>query len=287
MKFERRKTVKRTLSGLAASVLVGILSLNAFAQNNTPLTRFDNGYLSGHPEVAQQLASDPGLVDNHQFMSNHPGLEEYFKNHPEVRAQLKTHPQAFMAREDQLNNWHGQYNPPEWRGNGSPYSPGFNSGNANSGWWANHGAAGRFDNAYLKSHPEVAQQLAANPALIDNPQYMKDHPDLQQYLQHHPWVRHDLRQHPRQFMGHEDQLNGWHPGNNYGHPLVNTDNYLDHNPQLNQQLAQNPRLVDNPQFMASHPGLREYMQTHPEARQQWRSHPYGFMHRENQYGKTH
>lgn len=282
MKLEREKVVKRMLTGIAATVFIGALGATGMAQSN-PITRFDSGYLNGHPEVAQQLANNPSLVDNQQFMSQHPGLREYFENHPEVRTELKEHPDQFMSHEDQLNNWHGKYPSQGW--NGAPYQP-------NPGWNSNNGSYGgtaqRFDNGYLRSHPDVAQQLAANPALIDNPQYMKSHPELQEYLENHPGVREEIKQHPRRFMSREDQLNGWNHGPYYGaHPLANTDNYFDQNPQVQQQLSQNPKLIDNPQFMASHPELREYLQTHPYARQQWQAHPYKFMKYENQYGKNH
>jgi YHS domain-containing protein len=272
MKLKGKKVAKRMLTGIAATVFIGALGATGMAQSN-PVTRFDNGYLSGHPEVAQQLANNPSLVDNAQFMSQHPGLREYFANHPEVKEDFKEHPYKFMSREDQLNGWHG---------NGTPYQQ-------NPGWNGNYqGAAQRFDNGYLRSHPEVAQQLAANPALIDNPQYMNSHPELREYLENHPGIREEIKEHPRRFMSREDQLNGWKHGPYYGpHPYANTDAYLDQNPQLERQLSQNPKLVDNPQFMASHPGLREYLQTHPYARQEWQAHPYKFMKHENQYSKTH
>jgi len=35
------------------------------------------------------------------------------------------------------------------------------------------GPVGRFDNGYLDEHPEVAHQLGANPALVDNPQFSR------------------------------------------------------------------------------------------------------------------
>jgi hypothetical protein len=89
-------------------------------------------------------------------------------------------------------------------------------------------------------------------------------------------------------MSREDQQNGWRHGPYYGaHPLANTDNYLDQNPQLEEQLSRNPKLVDNPRFVASHPELHEYLQTHPHARQAWKSHPYKFMQHENQYDINH
>ena len=117
---------------------------------------------------------------------------------------------------------------------------------------------------------------------------MQSHPELQEYLEDHPQIRQDLKEHPRRFMSREDQQNGWRHGPYYGaHPLANTDNYLDQNPQLEEQLSRNPKLIDNPRFVASHPELHEYLQTHPHARQEWKSHPDKFIQHENQYDKNH
>jgi hypothetical protein len=202
-----------------------------------------------------------------------------------------------MSAEDRLNSWHGRYWPQNWTGNFHPYpSGGWNNppyasggnypyGGGNS--WSN--ASWRFDHGYLSEHPEIAQQLAQNPSLADNPQFMANHPGLQEYLANHPQVRADLHSHPYMFMGREDQMNGWHePYNPNGpHPLANTDTYLDQHPEVAQQLQHDPRLIDNQRYVDNHPGLHEFLATHPDARQQWESHPYRFEQRENNYNRNH
>jgi len=120
--------MKKCITTLAAIAFAGAISSTAFAG---PVSRFDNGYLDEHPEVAQQLGRDPRLVDNPQFLANHPGLDEYFKNHPEVREDLQHHPDRFMAREHYYDN-HG-------------------------GWTGGHPLA--TTDRYMDSHPEVARQL--------------------------------------------------------------------------------------------------------------------------------
>jgi hypothetical protein len=57
-----------------------------------------------------------------------------------------------------------------------------------------------FNNGYLDQHLEVAQQLAQNPKLVDDPQFRAAHPGLDQYLASHPEVRSQLQQHPERFM---------------------------------------------------------------------------------------
>jgi hypothetical protein len=45
--------------------------------------------------------------------------------------------------------------------------------------------------------------------------------------------------------------------------VANLDHYLDRHPEVAQQLQQHPGLVDNRQYVASHPGLHAYLATHP------------------------
>jgi hypothetical protein len=66
------------------------------------------------------------------------------------------------------------------------------------------GEVASFDR-FLDQHPQIERDLRANPGLVDDPAYMKQHPELREYLQKHPAVRQDLRQHPREFMKRERQ----------------------------------------------------------------------------------
>jgi hypothetical protein len=71
------------------------------------------------------------------------------------------------------------------------------------------------------------------------------------------------------------------------HPLATTDHYLDRHPEVARQLQRHPGLVDDPRYVAKHPGLREYLTTHPVARAEWKSHPYSYMTREDRYDLKH
>ena len=170
---------KMTFATLAASVLAGAIGSVALAQS-TPLTRFDNGYLDEHPEVAQQLSAHPALVDNPQFMATHPGLREYFAQHPAVRANFKEHPYRFMALENRAD------------GTENPNAPVANA------------------DRYLDSHPEVARQLGQNPRLIDNPAYMEHHPELRTFLHNHPYARAEWKSHPYRFERRAEHFDRTH-----------------------------------------------------------------------------
>jgi hypothetical protein len=211
--------MKRIFSSFAAIALVGAMAATAMAQGSTgipqpfpsvnpggpgvfpgapgmppnggPIAKFDNGYLDHHPEVAQQLAHDPSLVNNQQFINSHPGLGNYLEHHPRVSTDLQEHPDRFMHAE-------------------SMYGRTENTGNK-------AGPITRFDNGYLDHHPEVAQQLAHDPSLVNNQQFINSHQGLGNYLEHHPRVSTDLQQHPDRFMNAESHLErqGYHPFRNW------------------------------------------------------------------------
>jgi hypothetical protein len=194
--------MKQAFSSLAALALVSAMAGTAMAQSSNGIThggyvgyglptagqvaRFDNGYLDEHPEVARQLSHDPRLVDNPQFLANHPGLQSYLAQHPQLRAELEHHPDRFMRDERYYERFENSVGP----------------GQVARGW-PTAGPIQRFDNGYLDEHPEVAAQLSHDPRLVDNPQYLANHPGLESYLAQHPEVRAELQHHPVAFMNDE------------------------------------------------------------------------------------
>lgn len=171
--------MKKSLTTLAAFAFVGAISTTAFAG---PVSRFDNGYLDEHPEIAERLARNPHLVDNPQFLANHPGLDEYFSHHPEVREELQNHPDRFMAREHYYEKY-GEHD------GAHPLAT---------------------TDRYMDSHPEVAQQLNRDPALVDNRGYVDSHPGLHEYLENHPVARRDWKSHPFRYMTAERRYDQKH-----------------------------------------------------------------------------
>ena len=257
--------MKRSLSAMAGILLGGALASTAMAQTPTEIINF-NRYLDNHPAVAQQLAANPSLANNPQFLGNHPGLQNFLNSHPGVSSSLRTAPGQLMYRE-------GHY---EWaQGGGGPVAAAPGTGS---------GPVARFDNGYLDQHPEVAHQLASNPRLADNPQFLATHPELDSYLAGHPEVRKELQEHPERFMSSEWRDDLYGRGTGAAGAAGRFDRgYLDEHREVAQQLANNPHLADNPQFLATHPGLDSYLASHAEVRTDLQQHPERFMNREAGY----
>jgi hypothetical protein len=181
--------MKRGSTALCAAIFVGLIASPAMAQvaeprPNPDITRgevanFDQ-YLDSHPKVARELVRDPRLVNNPQFLANHPGLQSFLAGHPGVREEIHESPGQFMYREGKF----------EWHERGEGYG-------------ITRGEVARFDNGYLDKHPEVAEALAKDPRLVDNQQFVASHPGLHEYLEDHPGIRTELKAHPDRFMGRE------------------------------------------------------------------------------------
>jgi hypothetical protein len=284
--------MKRAFCSLAAITLISAMAGPTMAQSGNGIThggypgsglpnagqveRFDNGYLDEHPQVAGQLSRDPRLVDNQQFLANHPGLVSYLSHHPELRTELEQHPDRFMNDE---HYWERFENSVSFQqvARGLP----------------NAGQVERFDNGYLDEHPQVAGQLSRDPRLVDNPQFLANHPGLESYLGHHPELRTELEQHPDRFMNDEHYYERFENSvssqqvarrlPNAGQVAGFDNGYLDEHPEVAGQLSRDPRLVDNPQFLAGHPGLDSYLAHHPKVRTDLQRNPVAFMNDERQY----
>ena len=68
------------------------------------------------------------------------------------------------------------------------------------------GAAANADYAFFDSHPNLAQELQRDPALIENQRFVDNHPALHAYLETHPEVRREFRAHPYKFMHRAEEL---------------------------------------------------------------------------------
>ncbi len=181
--------MKRKLWFVSAAILAGAIAVPALAQERpvrmdpdiTPaeVANFDK-FLDNHPDIAKELQANPVLVNDEEFREHHPRLREFFQNHPGVREELHEHPGQFMWRE-------GHYE-----------------------WLEEHHARPKIAypaltsmDEYLDRHPEAAAQLRQNPTLINDREFMEQHPELHEFLNQHPNARAEFKAHPYKFMHRE------------------------------------------------------------------------------------
>jgi hypothetical protein len=141
-----------------------------------------NHFLDSHPEIAEQLRKDPSLIDNRQFIANHPALQEYLQQHPRVSAEFREHPNVFMHDEERYD---ARRDDPR----GYPdRDRDFDRREV-----SNFGE-------FLRGHTTTADALTNDPTLANNREFLETHPDLRDYLQAHPQMQQQLSADPQAVM---------------------------------------------------------------------------------------
>jgi len=125
---------------------------------------------------------------------------------------------------------------------------------------------------FLINRPDVAKELQSNPSLINNPQWLAQHPEVSHFMSTHPNVEKMAAEHPdwaAKQVQHsvEKQVD---------RGVGRTDEFLQNHPKVAQELANNPKLIDNKEYLAQHPQLNSYLSSHPEVRSDWQAHPVTF-----------
>lgn len=132
---------------------------------------------------------------------------------------------------------------------------------------------GLFDR-FLDTHPSIAQAVAKDPSLIDNPQYVASQPALRAFLQDHPEISTELRTNPQVMMKDLVRLNNATSADGLSRAQLNTlDKFLDSNPVIAKQLEANPSLIDSRDYLKAHPELVTFLRNNPDLGTDWRSNP--------------
>lgn len=213
-------------------------------------------FLDSHREIAEQLRKNPSLIDNRQWVENHPALQEFLQTHPGVREEFRENPNAFMRQKERFDQREADRD--------------------------DHDTTRRelaSMDRFLDSHKEVAEQLRKDPSLINNRQWVENHPALQEYLQAHPQVREEFKENPSAFMQSEmrfDQREGQRNGNDRGE-MASFSQFLSGHATVAEQLSRDPSLANNKEFLASHPELGEFLKAHPGVTQQLVANPQAVM----------
>jgi hypothetical protein len=153
------------------------------------LVSFDR-FLDSHREISEQLRKDPSLVDNREFVKNHPALQTYLQDHPEVREAIKQDPNRFMQEEARYDGREDGLD----RDRDSRHAD------------FNHDITHRHFGEFLGGHADIAEQLSRNPSLVKDQNFMDGHPELKQFLNSNPDVREKLMANPYDFVKASQQL---------------------------------------------------------------------------------
>ena len=142
------------------------------------LASFDR-FLDSHHEIAEQVRKNPSLVDNQQFLKDHPALQAYVQQHPAVREELRENPNAFMTAENRYDR---------------------NEDANRQDTDRDRDITRRHFSEFLGAHSNIAKDLSKDPSLVNKDSYMREHPELQEYLNAHPEVKQQLMADPKAFL---------------------------------------------------------------------------------------
>jgi hypothetical protein len=142
---------------------------------------------------------------------------------------------------------------------------------------ASHGEIKAMD-AFLDTHSVIADELRQHPALADNPDFLKAHPDYATFVAEHPGIAEQLKDHPRYFVHRAMAAQRKQPIT--AGEIKKLDAFLDQHPEIEKELAANPKLIDDPKFIEAHPELHKFLNHHPRVDGALESKPSATMNKE-------
>jgi hypothetical protein len=250
-------------------------------RNRADMTGFDR-FLDGHREIAEQVRKDPSLVDNREFVQNHPALQSYLQENPGVRDVLRQDPNAFMQQDRDANLRDRDSGGPDR----DPLRADAVNQDRDAGRQNRDDRADRVNfNRFLDGHREIAEQVRKDPSLCDNRDFVQNHPALQAYFQDNPGVRDQLRQDPHAFMQQAQQDRNWNMGDRDAmhDRMADFGGFLGSHSDIKRDLSRDPSVVKNPDYVQNHAELNAYLNAHPDVRDGLMANPQTFVHGAQQY----
>jgi phage-related protein len=264
------------------------------------IVSFDQ-FLDRHPEMSQQLSSNPSLITNTQYLEQHPGLRTYLDDHPTVKKEVIETPSYFARREVQT-----QYDALEARrprAVGTDQMAGSSSSQRSSISSVPILTASEitsFDQ-FLSEHKRINKDLEKNPVRVNDTNYLRKNRDLQDYLNQHAGLREELRQHPTYLMNRRnryelsvaEQTNYTRSTDSANSAITMTrlsqkdlratDRFLEKHKNINNDLEKNPSLAGDPDYLKKHKDFREFLEQNPDIKAAVRKDPVRFM--QNQHDR--
>ena len=238
------------------------------------LARFDQ-FLDSHREIAEQLRKTPSLIDDPQFLQSHPELNTYLQDHPSVKQEISQQPNTFMRLEDAYDRDHSLRDRDAGMQDRDASVRDRDDRNA-GGQDRDRGDVASFDR-FLDGHREIAEQVRKDPSLLDNRNFVQNHPALQSYLQDNPGVRDQLRQDPNGFMRQENLADRDPSQRDRDDRMAAFGGFLGDHPDIRKDLSKNPSVVKDHDYMENHAELNNYLSAHPDVRDQLMANPQSFV----------
>ncbi len=139
-------------------------------------------------------------------------------------------------------------------------------------------------NSFLGDHPDIRQQVRQDPSLLNNPQYLAKHPELNHFLSSHPSLGERIKDNPSSFLRNDSKAISTMQ-EQHADQVQSFDSFAKQNPGVGKAVMSNPSLASNPQYLAQHPQLASYLQQHPGVANDLKTHPEAFTNHAQRYNR--
>ncbi len=136
---------------------------------------------------------------------------------------------------------------------------------------------------FLDAHPALASDIRQNPSVVNDPTYLKQHPELKGFLQNHPHAAEELKENPSAFTSAEnsyEKSQGEKPATeDTGRARQEKafDQFLDAHQDIGNDLRSNPGLANDPNYVNKHPELKGFLENHPNIKAELAQNPGAFV----------
>jgi phage-related protein len=217
-------------------------------------------FLDSHREVAEQLRKNPKLINDDAYVKGHPELHTYLQDHPEFRDAVRKDPDAFTRAHDN-DRYARQDNDDRDRDARADNARDRDARRDNDN--RDRDARNDNDNRDRDARADNARDRDARADSDRDRDARRDNDNR--------YNQRDADDRDRDARRDE---------------LANFDHYLDSHRETAEQLRKDPSLVNNDEFVKSHPSLQSYLQQHPGVRSAIKQDPNAFMQQEARYDQN-
>jgi phage-related protein len=260
-------------------------------------------FLDSHREVAEQLRKNPKLINDEAYVKGHPELQTYLQDHPKFRDAVRKDPDAFTRAD---NDRYARHDNDDRDRDARADNDRDRDARADND---NHDRDARNDND-ARDRDARADNDRNRDARADNDardrdaradndnhdrdaRTDKDNPDRDAHSGNDARDRDARADNDRDRDARRDNDNRYHQHDADDHDrdarrdeLANFDHYLDSHRETAEQIRKDPSLVNNDEFVKSHPSLQTYLQQHPGVRSAIKQNPNAFMQQEARYDQN-
>jgi hypothetical protein len=233
-----------------------------------------NDYMAGHRDVSDQVRKDPWLLTNQNYLNDHPGLRDYLRDHPQVQTEIQENPDIFIRQASAANTNAANANTSRNDNDNRNRSDADRNRDAD-----NRSDADRNRDADNRDRDANRDRDVNNRGDADRNRDTDNRNDADRDRDNDRVANNGDRRNDLRDRDDRDDRGGDR------REVAQFDQFLDSHREIAEQVRKNPSLVNDPQFVKTHPALQTYLQQHPAVSGELKQNPDSFMHQEASYDR--